>query len=231
MRGAVTIRRPLPVALRWRSFLDRSSAALQILALVRGGGALGLGGGDLSASGMHEALDGTEKGAASYRLGMALAHLLSQDLLGLREVQHVDPVLDADDLTLVAGRRRPDLVGYDIHDAWSVIEAKGRTGSPGADVVNGAKRQAENVDLVRNATGALVSPAARVASVTDLSATPLHVDSSIPQSKSQAILGRAGSTRWTKTDSFAATTRRSESWRRCLAVSRKTSRAAPRGSM
>lgn len=175
IRGAVTIRRPVPPALIFRSLLDRSSAALQILAVLRGGGALGLGAGSLRMSPMHAMLDGTEKGGASYRVGMALAHLLAQDLLDLREVRHVDPLVGGD-VTLVAGRRRPDLIGLDANDSWSVVEAKGRTESPDADVLTGAKEQAENVNLVRNTTGAMVAPAARVASVADLSGNPIHVD-------------------------------------------------------
>ena len=107
---------------------------------------------------------------------MAAAHLLAQDLLGLREVRHVDPLVTAGDITLVSGRRQPDLVGFDTYDAWAVVEAKGRSNAPEPDVLTKAKGQAENVNLVRNSTGTMISPMARVASLTDISTTPLHTD-------------------------------------------------------
>jgi hypothetical protein len=162
VRGAVTIRRDVPAQLRVRSLLDHASAALQILSVMRGGGPLGLFPGPLHTSEMHAALDSTEKGSASYRVGMAVAHLLGQDLLDLREVRHVDPLFAAGDLTLLAGRRRPDLIGLDANDDWSVIEAKGRSDGPDDAVLDNAKEQSENVDLVRNSTGAMISPTCRV---------------------------------------------------------------------
>lgn len=175
VRGAVTIRRGAS-APSWPLWLDRAAMAFEILSIVRGSGPLGLGRGDLEASLLLDHLDATEKARASYRVGMGVAHLLGQELLGLRAVTHVDPLVSTGGITLFKGKRRPDLVGHDLLDGWVVIEAKGRSETPRDDVVEQAKLQAENVDLVTNKRHAKVSPLARVACVTDLSAKPIRAE-------------------------------------------------------
>ena len=75
----------------------------------------------------YRRLDPTEKGAASYFLGMTQASVLSSRVLGMSPVSHVDDLLYWA-FGKVPHQSRPDLIGYDPSGTGKLIlEAKGRS--------------------------------------------------------------------------------------------------------
>lgn len=75
----------------------------------------------------YRRLDATEKGAASYFLGMTQASLLAARVLQMSPVSHVDDLLYWA-YGNVPQQSRPDLIGYDPNGAGKlVLEAKGRS--------------------------------------------------------------------------------------------------------
>lgn len=180
-RGAVFITRfvaPVAPALWLRSAMDQAATALQIMSILDDGTPGGLGwstAGPMQISALLDELDGTEKGGVSYRVGMGIAHLLSQDLLGALSLGHFDRLWHNGDAVLTAGASRPDLVGQDGAGNWLVVEAKGRSNGVDESDLVAAKRQAENVGGVGLSPATLTAPLWRVASVADMSTVPLHV--------------------------------------------------------
>lgn len=81
-------------------------------------------------------LDGSEKGAVSYFLGLMLAKLAAGDRLSVPWLLHLDLYSAANPygthipVTVPTGTNsRPDLIGLAAGGGWLVCEAKGRTGS------------------------------------------------------------------------------------------------------
>jgi hypothetical protein len=178
VRGAISVFRPSPPAMLLRTAMDLGATALQILSVLDDGltGPLGLSAtGPTCAAQILAALDGTEKGNASYRVGMGMANLLCQDWLGVAAAGHFDRLLEAGLATLASGRSRPDLVGIDVFGNWTVAEAKGRSNGVTIDDIEHAKGQVENVDDVGNSATTTAPPLWRIASLTDLSTKPIRV--------------------------------------------------------
>lgn len=104
--------------------------------------------GNLKKSKSYTRLDGSEKTAISYFLGMIQAAFMADDLLGIPVVVHVDRMLNL--LTgKVPKKSRPDLVGYTrkyfAHGTGRVlIEAKGRTHGYSQKPVNDALAQVKH---------------------------------------------------------------------------------------
>jgi hypothetical protein len=123
-------------------------------------------------SSLFVGLESTEKGGVSFRLGMAMAAVVAEELLDIRMLEH----LNAGNSTLApkGGNRRADLFGLDGKNRCHVIEAKARTHGYGTDLVEYAKGQATNVTLVDTVEGQLI-PETRSAAITDLSQKPIHV--------------------------------------------------------
>lgn len=127
-------------------------------------------------------LDGSEKQGVSYRVGMALAALFAERLLGIPGLEHADHLLRTGALVLHQGGRRGDLVGWDTGGDWHVFEAKGRSSSSGVgSALVGAKQQAENLRLIDGTTGAAVQPATACGCVSDLSTDPISVYARDPE--------------------------------------------------
>jgi hypothetical protein len=74
-------------------------------------------------------MDPSEKGAVSYFMGMNFAKLMSEKLLAVPWLQHLDVYRDRLDPCFVAGETRPDLVGRDVNQRWIAMESKGRAGN------------------------------------------------------------------------------------------------------
>jgi len=84
-------------------------------------------------------------------------------------------------LTLVSGGKRGDLVGWDTHGEWHVVEAKGRSsGGNIADALSEAKGQAQNIRLVDNKTRQRLLPATASGCVSNLSTVPITIHARDP---------------------------------------------------
>jgi hypothetical protein len=98
----------------------------------------------------YNAMDATEKGAASYFLGMTLAKLSAERLLDTPWVWHISSGSQA--LSFLPGRSRPDMLGLDKSGRWIVLEAKGRTGKLDMNALHSAKNQTRMVGTINGAT-------------------------------------------------------------------------------
>jgi len=95
----------------------------------------------------YQRLDGSEKSAVSYFLGMVQATIVAQELLGTPYLVHVDAALKA--IHKPSHRKRPDLVGYCLRPTTQalatqgrlLVEAKGRSGAYDPKAVGSARKQ------------------------------------------------------------------------------------------
>lgn len=137
------------------------------------------------------ALDGSEKGAVNYWIGMTCASLLAREDLDVPFVMHLDvysspsnPYHSSVPVTFWTGNSRPDLIGTDISGTqWAVLEAKGRISWPSNEIRRSAKDQAENVRAVNGS-----SPAYAYASIASFGKGYLAVDWIDPPSPAQSGL-------------------------------------------
>lgn len=83
-------------------------------------------------------LDKTEKGFASYHIGMTFSLIWARSVLGIDDLAHVDRVLEG--AGIHTNDRRPDLLGTDQNGVLYAIEAKGRSRGIG-DAIERGKRQ------------------------------------------------------------------------------------------
>jgi hypothetical protein len=84
-------------------------------------------------SALFDASDATEKGFATYSIGMTMALLVARLRLGISDLAHYDAV------TKTMHGRRPDLVS--VPDKGTNVEAKGRTSAPTPAVIETALHQ------------------------------------------------------------------------------------------
>ena len=84
-------------------------------------------------SALFDASDATEKGFATYSIGMTMALLVARLRLGISDLAHYDAT------TKTMQGRRPDLVS--VPDKGTNVEAKGRTSAPTPAVIETALRQ------------------------------------------------------------------------------------------
>lgn len=104
-------------------------------------------GSNLFKSGLYTEMDQTEKGAASYFLGMTLTKLFADRLLGVPLLWHVSTSSQA--ISFIPGRSRPDLIGCSSKlNEWIVAEAKGRSDGFDATALLKAKSQAQMVTTI-----------------------------------------------------------------------------------
>lgn len=98
-------------------------------------------------SSLYERMDPTEKGFASYFLGMTLTKLFSNQFLSTPLLWHVSSASQA--ISYRPGNSRPDLIGCrsTLND-WIIAEAKGRSGSFDALALSNAKKQAQMITTV-----------------------------------------------------------------------------------
>jgi hypothetical protein len=97
----------------------------------------------------YSSMDATEKGAASYFLGMTLAKLVAERLLSAPWLWHISCGSQA--LSFLNGKSRPDMLGRDLLGRWIVVEAKGRSGNLDMNALNSAKDQTRMVSTVNGA--------------------------------------------------------------------------------
>lgn len=125
----------------------------------------------LRMSPLFRELDSSEMIGVSYRLGMGLTNVVAQRELGIPWLLHVDRLVTSGAAILTPGqRRRGDLAGQDLSNRWHIVESKGRSSRPTAEVYVDAKIQAAQVVSVNGA-----APATNSACVSDLSCDPFSV--------------------------------------------------------
>lgn len=139
--SAVTVGKPGAAHLlthRWHSIADIIARAHSVYANLRTSGPHGT---SLVRSSHYDGLDPTEKGAASYFLGMSVAKLWCSRMLDVPWLFHVSMCETLGYRTRIFGRSEPDLVGLDSGGRWVVAEAKGRSGASDPSVMRKAKNQ------------------------------------------------------------------------------------------
>jgi hypothetical protein len=101
-----------------------------------------------------DALDGSEKGAVTYSVGLVLAKLHAE-ALGVDWLMHLDVYTRPNSphgvtipVQLLPGRRRPDLIGESVSGDWLVIESKGRSHGVSNDLRIEAKEQTRRISQV-----------------------------------------------------------------------------------
>lgn len=152
-------------SLGWRGLLHRFGMGLSAFSFLEQSPA------GLCLSDRYRFLDGSEKGAATYWHGMALAKIIADAELGVRWLAHVDQMRASGALTTAAGtNERGDLVGRDIGNAWHVVEAKGRSNSYPGSLVTKAKGQSARVTSINGQP-----PATTSACITSLFTQPISV--------------------------------------------------------
>lgn len=114
-------------------------------------------GGRVCKSPLYESLDSTEKGAASYFIGMAVSKLIGAFLLNVPWLVHLEKI-NALYAIGIQGKSRPDLLGLNPQGQWIVFEAKGRTHGFSQDALDKAKDQ---TGQIRHISG--LAPALRIA--------------------------------------------------------------------
>lgn len=98
-------------------------------------------------SSLYKSMDPTEKGAASYFLGMTLTKLAAEQLLDTPWIFHVSTAVQA--LSFKPGKSRPDFLGCMASSLdWVVLEAKGRSRGFCADTLAKAKQQSRMVATI-----------------------------------------------------------------------------------
>jgi hypothetical protein len=98
-------------------------------------------------SGLYEEMDQTEKGAASYFLGMVLTKIFADRLLDIPLLWHVSKSSQA--ISFAPGKSRPDLIGCSSKlNEWIVAEAKGRSDGFNKLALSKAKEQSQMVTTI-----------------------------------------------------------------------------------
>ncbi len=92
-------------------------------------------------SALYENLDPTEKGAASYFLGMMATKIVCSRLLDTPHVFHLSMLKTLGGTAVLNTKSQPDLIGRDHAGNWVVAEAKGRTNGYSAGAMSKAKLQ------------------------------------------------------------------------------------------
>jgi hypothetical protein len=203
--AAATVGRPSTAPTSARRLAQMASVAVDVIANLLGGPPLGLGPvGPVTASAEFWDLDATERGAASYRIGMGVAKLVGERVLGVLETCHLS-LFTSNPLGFgVAGingnRRRADLIAEDVQGNWLVIEAKGRSHSGAVhDALLDGKEQAEAVDLT-DPFGVVLPVYLRMVTVVDMESNPLTVTANDPEGRRRVrIQGTVDHTRLRET--------------------------------
>ena len=105
-------------------------------------------------------LDSTEKGLVSFYLGMAMAKLYADKMLGIPWMMHISRYGSPWAVRFGANTNRPDLFGCNAFGQWAVAEAKGRSRVT-ARLVTKMKQQKSAVATIKR-----VPPAFRYGSAT-----------------------------------------------------------------
>lgn len=145
--AAITAGRPGSshlLAHRWHSLADIVVRTHTIYANLRQRGQF------VDRSTLYDALDPTEKGAASYLLGMVMAKLFAAKLFDTPWLFHVSQATVCG--TAIAytkgSKSRPDLIGQNRAGGWLVVEAKGRTNGLDGVALTKAKGQTKMIRTI-----------------------------------------------------------------------------------
>jgi len=98
-------------------------------------------------SSLYRSLDSTEKGSASYFIGMAVSKIFGNSLLDVPWLVHLEKIKVLYKIEL-KGKSRPDLLGQNSKGQWIVFEAKGRSDGFSQSALDKAKEQAKQVKKV-----------------------------------------------------------------------------------
>lgn len=108
-------------------------------------------GGHVQKSELYSEMDHTEKGSASYFLGMVLTKLAADKLLDTPYLWHVSTSSQA--VSYAPGNSRPDLIGYNTNTGvWIVAEAKGRSARFDGKALASAKSQSQMINSINGIT-------------------------------------------------------------------------------
>ena len=104
------------------------------------------------ASEMLTRMDPSERQGASYHLGLMMTTLWARRRLGIKWLLHLDLYRDQYDVKMndETSRSRPDLIGLDSSNQWSVFECKGRKSLPSTKCKKDAKKQVMRVNTISN---------------------------------------------------------------------------------
>jgi hypothetical protein len=103
---------------------------------------------------LYESLDPTEKGAASYFIGMAISKLIGLYLFNVPHLVHFEKIKTLYKVNN-QGQSRPDLVGIDTIGNWVIFEAKGRSRGFSRYALNQAKLQTGTIFKISGMTPTL----------------------------------------------------------------------------
>lgn len=113
---------------------------------------------------LYESLDSTEKGAASYFIGMAVSKVIGLYLFNIPWLVHLEKIKLLYSIG-TQGKSRPDLLGLDPSGKWIVFEAKGRSQGFSRYAIDQAKAQtgkilhiSGSVPILRVATESYFTP-------------------------------------------------------------------------
>lgn len=132
------------IAFKWHSIAELIVRAHSVYAYLRAG-AIGYEKSDL-----YSKLDATEKGAASYFLGMTMCKIFADQKLNAPWLFHVS-LASSNGASIVLSKmskERPDLVGLTDKSQWIVAEAKGRSKKFSSKALVKAKKQSTMVKSV-----------------------------------------------------------------------------------
>jgi hypothetical protein len=138
--------------------------------------------GYLTRSAAYDALDPSEKGAISYFLGLTLSKLFAGECLSVPWLLHLD-VYRAQLQAVLAGRKKPDLVGLNDSGEWVVIESKGRTNGYDAEALEKAKEQTRAITTIAGR-----APTLRVGLLSYFEASGLRLAANDPEQNEDAPL-------------------------------------------
>lgn len=93
---------------------------------------------------LYESLDSTEKGAASYFIGMAVSKVIGLHLLRIPWLVHLEKIKVLCNIG-TQGKSRPDLLGLNPQGRWVVFEAKGRSQGFSRYALDQAKTQTGHI--------------------------------------------------------------------------------------
>jgi hypothetical protein len=99
-------------------------------------------------SALYDSLDPTEKGAASYFLGMMAAKIICARLLDTPYVFHLSMLRTLGGTSVLHTNSQPDLIGLDRSGNWIVAEAKGRTNGFSQPAMDMAKLQTRRLRMI-----------------------------------------------------------------------------------
>jgi hypothetical protein len=104
---------------------------------------------------LYDSLDPTEKGAASYFMGMMATKLVAARLFDTPWLFHLSRFKKSAGTVTLNGNSQPDLIGLNNRRDWIVIEAKGRTNGFNFDAQSKAKAQTRKLRKINGQFPAL----------------------------------------------------------------------------